>query len=157
MSDMLTETPAPNEAAWAKAATAAIPVHAQDGEPEFHIRPITVAEYNAMGEAGILDPDERVELVDGLLIVPPPPQGAPHVSIILRLYHHFNARFGKRVLITSQMPVIVSERLRSRSPTSRWWVGATTSTFPPFRRTRMPLRSSKSQTRASAWTEAGSA
>jgi Uma2 family endonuclease len=110
MSDMLTETPTPTKAARAQAATAAIPVHDLDGEPEFHIRPITVAEYNAMGEAGILDPDERVELVDGLLIVPPPPQGAPHVSIILRLYHHFNARFGKRVLITSQMPVIVSER-----------------------------------------------
>lgn len=105
MSDMRTETatapaPVPDRSAAA---------HDADGEPEFRIRPITVAEYGAMGEAGILGPDERLELVDGLLIVPPP-QNALHASILMRMQVRLVARFGERVLLSQQLPIVVSDR-----------------------------------------------
>jgi Uma2 family endonuclease len=35
-------------------------------------RRFTVAEYYSMGEAGILKPDERTELIEGEIIVMPP-------------------------------------------------------------------------------------
>ncbi len=60
-----------------------------------------------MAEAGILGPDERVELVDGLLIVPPP-HDPPHSSTILRMQVRLTSRFGERVLISQQLPIIVS-------------------------------------------------
>ena len=51
--------------------------------PTLETRKFTVAEYYHMGEAGILKPDERVELVEGEIIVMPPigPQHASNVDI----------------------------------------------------------------------------
>ncbi len=73
------------------------------------VRPITVAEYRAMGEAGIFGPDERVELVDGLLIVPPP-QNVPHVSVLMRMQYRLHERLAQRAMIAQQLPVVVSDR-----------------------------------------------
>ena len=39
------------------------------------IRRLTVAEYHQMGEAGILSEDDRVELIDGVLINSRPGKG----------------------------------------------------------------------------------
>src|ERR1700724_2486776 len=72
-------------------------------------RPITVEEYNKMAEAGIIGSDERVELLDGDVIVVPP-QGPPHFSVVARISQLLNLRFGLRALVTTQMPVIVSDR-----------------------------------------------
>ena len=47
-------------------------------------RPISVDEFHAMGEAGILDEDDRVELIDGRLIVMEP-IGLPHANCVIRL------------------------------------------------------------------------
>ncbi len=109
MSDMLTQpanAPAP-VAADAIAAVAA-KAHGADDEPEFRIRPITVVEYNRMAEAGIIEPGERVELVDGLLIVPPP-HNPPHLSTLLRMQVRLIKRFEERVLLSQQLPIIVSD------------------------------------------------
>jgi Uma2 family endonuclease len=72
-------------------------------------RPITVDEYNRMAEAGIIATDERVELLDGDLIVVPP-QGPSHFSVVARLSQCFTLHFGERALVTSQLPIIVSDR-----------------------------------------------
>ena len=66
---MTTQTKAPPVSA--PAATKAPDVAAS---PESHprARKFTVAEYYRMGEAGILTPDERVELIEGEIIVMPP-------------------------------------------------------------------------------------
>src|ERR1700688_2772180 len=72
-------------------------------------RAITVDEYNKMGETGILGRDERVELLDGDLIVVPP-QGSPHFSIVTRMARQLMQRLGERALVTSQLPIIVSDR-----------------------------------------------
>lgn len=47
-------------------------------------RRFTVAEYLRLGEAGILQPEERVELIDGV-IVALSPQGAVHSAIVAQL------------------------------------------------------------------------
>ena len=72
-------------------------------------RPITVEEYNRMAETGILDPDERVELLDGDLIRVPP-HGPPHYSIVARMANVLMKRLSARALVTVQLPLIVSER-----------------------------------------------
>lgn len=103
MSDMRTEAatePIP--------AQAAAPRGERDRGDGPRVRPITVAEYNAMGEAGILKPGERVELVDGLLIVPPP-MGDAHWRGVAWAQHRITLALGKRALVTSQLPVIVSD------------------------------------------------
>jgi Uma2 family endonuclease len=48
------------------------------------LRPFTVAEYHKMIDAGILTPDDRVELLDGYL-VNKMPQNTPHCSAVQRL------------------------------------------------------------------------
>ncbi len=83
-------------------------MHDQDGDPEFQIRTITVAEYHAMGEAGIFEPDERVELIDGLLIVPPP-MGDAHWHTVAQMQQRIVLALGERALVTSQLPAIVSD------------------------------------------------
>jgi Uma2 family endonuclease len=101
MSDMRAETatsPLPT----------APPRHERDRDPGPRIRPITVAEYDAMGEAGIFEPGERVELVDGLLIVPPR-MGDAHWRGVAWMQHRISVALGERALVTSQLPVIVSD------------------------------------------------
>ena len=47
-------------------------------------RRFTLEEYHRMGETGILDEDERVELIEGE-IVEMTPIGWPHASVVARL------------------------------------------------------------------------
>jgi hypothetical protein len=65
------------------------------------IRRITVAEYYRMGEAGIFGPEERVELLDGLLIEMPP-ASPPHAYSVGRVTSAFYMRFDGRAYIRSQ-------------------------------------------------------
>ena len=68
------------------------------------IRRITVAEYYRMGEAGIFGPEERVELLDGLLIAMPP-GGPPHDYGVQRMTSAFYERFAGRAYISGQAAV----------------------------------------------------
>ena len=70
-------------------------------------RPFTIEEYHAMGVAGILKPDERIELLDGEILTMPP-IGAPHTGIVNRLTHVLSARFGARAVVQVQGPVQLS-------------------------------------------------
>jgi Uma2 family endonuclease len=72
-------------------------------------RPITVEEYNRMAETGILAPDERVELLDGDVILVPP-HGPPHFSTVARMANVLIKRLSARALVTVQLPLIVSDR-----------------------------------------------
>lgn len=72
-------------------------------------RHFSVAEYNAMAKAGILRGDERVELLDGDVIVSPP-QGPPHFSVVARIADVLRNRLDARALVTAQLPIILSDR-----------------------------------------------
>ncbi len=74
---------------------------------EYQHRPITADEYQRMGELGILAADERVELLDGELIVMPP-MGLPHAASVSRLTRLFLMRLGESADVRPQLPVRLS-------------------------------------------------
>ncbi len=68
----------------------------------------SVEEFNKLGEVGIFDEDDRVELLDGEIIVMSP-IGTQHAGIVMRLNSVFHEKFGKRVLINPQNPAVLDE------------------------------------------------
>ena len=67
-------------------------------------RRFSVQEYHAMGTAGVLSPDERVELLDGEILTMPP-IGPRHIGGVNRLMYVLYAAFGSRVVVQGQNPV----------------------------------------------------
>jgi Uma2 family endonuclease len=68
----------------------------------------TVDEYYRMAEVGILDPDARLELLEGE-IVEMSPVGVRHVACVNRANALFGKYFGDRVIVSVQNPVQLSE------------------------------------------------
>jgi len=68
------------------------------------VRRITVDEYHRMGEAGILSEDERVELLDGLLIEMAP-IGYRHEYAGGTLAHLLGLGLGRRAVIRANSPL----------------------------------------------------
>lgn len=66
----------------------------------------SVEEYHKLGEAGIFDEDDRVELLNGE-IVPMAPIGIRHIKTVRRLSRIFHRVFGDRCIVDSQNPVII--------------------------------------------------
>jgi len=69
-------------------------------------RRFTIYEYHRMGEVGILDERERVELLDGD-VVEMSPIGIGHASIVDRLTMLFAVRLGRRVIVRVQSPIVL--------------------------------------------------
>jgi Uma2 family endonuclease len=67
-------------------------------------RHFTVAEYYCMGEAGILPPDERTELIEGEIFVMPP-VGPAHAAGGSGAERTFYRYVGDRAIIRSQYPI----------------------------------------------------
>ena len=66
----------------------------------------TVQQYFDLVTQGILQPDDRVELLEGI-IVAEPPMDPPHASGITRVDRALRRAFGERVIIRVQQPFIV--------------------------------------------------
>ncbi len=64
----------------------------------------TVDEYEQMGRTGVLDPELRLELLDGE-IIEMAPIGPEHSSCVMRLMSMFIRRLGDRVALNAQNPV----------------------------------------------------
>lgn len=71
-------------------------------------RRFTTAEYHSMGEAGILRPDERTELVDGAIIVMPP-IGPGHADSVRVASLRLIARLGSHCVVSVQNPIWLGE------------------------------------------------
>ncbi len=71
---------------------------------EVAVRRFTVDEFDRIIEAGIFDEDERVELIDGV-VVQMTPIGDAHASCVLRLTDLLTARLGRRALVQIQGPI----------------------------------------------------
>ena len=76
---------------------------------EVNTRKFTVEEYYRMAEAGILQSDERVELVNGEIITMAP-IGNPHATGVRRVDRVFGQTAGGAVTISGQNPVLIGER-----------------------------------------------
>jgi Uma2 family endonuclease len=73
-------------------------------EAEPQKRRFTVEEFQRMGEAGIIAPDERVELIDGE-IIQMTPIGPRHMEAVFALEDYLRPIVGPAVRISIQMPV----------------------------------------------------
>jgi Uma2 family endonuclease len=71
-------------------------------------RLFTVDEYYRMAEAGILDPEARLELLEGA-IVEMSPVGVRHVACVNRATALFGKNFGDKSVISIQNPVQLNE------------------------------------------------
>src|SRR5437867_10848381 len=65
----------------------------------------TTDDFSKMFEAGILNNDERVELVDGEIIKLNP--GKRHVACSLRVNMLFTEACGRRAIVSTQNPIVV--------------------------------------------------
>jgi Uma2 family endonuclease len=62
-------------------------------------------DYHRMAEAGILRPDEPVELVAGQIIRKMSPQGSPHAAAIRRSRRWFEMSLGAIAQVQAQLPI----------------------------------------------------
>ena len=73
------------------------------------VRRITADEYGKMAEAGIFDADERVELIDGVLISYAPPQGPEHAGMLWNCVELIRQRLHGKTAFWSQMPLVLCD------------------------------------------------
>ncbi|MEX2146643.1 MAG: Uma2 family endonuclease [Candidatus Rokuibacteriota bacterium] len=69
-------------------------------------RRFTISDYHRMGEAGILGCDERLELIDGALVVREP-IGSRHASTVARLSRLWTFRLGEGAIVWPQNPIVL--------------------------------------------------
>lgn len=69
-------------------------------------RLLTVAEYHKMAEAGILDEDDRVELINGE-IIEMLPIGSKHSGHVNRINAYFTILIGEKAIISIQNPIVI--------------------------------------------------
>lgn len=67
-------------------------------------RRFTVDEYHRMGETGILDEDDRVELLEGA-IVEMTPIGSRHVGLVMRIQRLLHERVADDARVSVQNPL----------------------------------------------------
>ena len=76
-----------------------------DEEFDAHIHKYTAEEYQEMGKAGILTLDDRVELIDGEIVLMPP-MLSRHAAAVLRNDYLFKGLFSmEQALVWIQLPI----------------------------------------------------
>lgn len=71
-------------------------------------RRFTVDEYHRMGEAGILHPDERVELIEGV-ICRMSPKGSLHSTSVEIAREYFTKKLKRKVHVRTQDPIYLGK------------------------------------------------
>ena len=71
-------------------------------------RRFAVDAYHAMADTGVLAPDERVELLEGV-IVPTSPIGERHASCVIRLSQLLHEGVRRRANVSVQSPLRIDE------------------------------------------------
>lgn len=72
----------------------------------FTTRRFTVDEYHRMAVAGVLHEDDRVELLDGQIVVMSP-IGSRHAATVGRLTHLLGERARDRAIVWVQNPIVI--------------------------------------------------
>ena len=70
----------------------------------------TVAEYHAMGDAGVFGPDERVELLEGRIVRKTSPVGDRHAWCVELLTDAVYERYRQRARVRVQSPIRLDDR-----------------------------------------------
>lgn len=71
-------------------------------------RAFTTEDYHRMADAGIFRPEDRVELINGV-IVEMSPIGKPHAGGVDRLNDLFTRRFRRRAIVRVQNPIVLGD------------------------------------------------
>jgi Uma2 family endonuclease len=77
-------------------------------EPELELKRWTRKEYDALVERGLLTPEDRVELIDGLLVVAEP-QSAYHYTAVGLVARALVRAFGDGWTVRAQGPLALDE------------------------------------------------
>ena len=72
------------------------------------LRRWTRQEYDLMIEAGVLTPEDRVELIDGEILAMTP-QRSPHATAVLLVQDALRVAFGTGVHIRTQLPLALGQ------------------------------------------------
>lgn len=72
------------------------------------IRGLRRAEYDVLVERGVISEDERIELIDGMLVTMSP-QSSEHAEIVSRFDEELKEALGRRARVRVQLPLAVSE------------------------------------------------
>lgn len=81
---------------------------AQPPEHQPSLRLLTTAEYEQMIAAGIFNEDDRVELLEGV-IVEMSPKGVKHAASTDRAARYFLRLLGERVIVRNQNPIQLND------------------------------------------------
>src|SRR6266481_9590641 len=73
----------------------------------------TRVEYDRLIDKGVFQPDERLELLAGHLVVREP-QGDPHILAIERLNEVLRGAFGPEWRVRIQLPIALDDRKGTR-------------------------------------------
>lgn len=68
----------------------------------------SVEEFNKLGQAGIFDEDDRVELLDGEIIVMSP-IGSRHAGTVLQILRLLQKRLGDNAFLNPQNPAVLDD------------------------------------------------
>lgn len=79
------------------------------------VRPISLAEFEKMVDAGVFPEDERLELLEGK-IVRMTPQSDPHALSLFRTQAELERVFGKRCFVRVQAPLAFSRQSSRPEP-----------------------------------------
>jgi Uma2 family endonuclease len=71
-------------------------------------RKLTVSELYALVDAGLIAPEDRVEMIDGELYVMTPPS-SHHAAVVKYLSKMLEQAYGDKALVSTQDPVYFSE------------------------------------------------
>jgi Uma2 family endonuclease len=81
-------------------------VRANTDTRRVHVRRFTTSEYERMGTQGIFAPDERVELVEGEILVMTP-QGSRHTTVVHACADQLRGAFGTGFYVRIQSPLAI--------------------------------------------------
>jgi Uma2 family endonuclease len=82
----------------------ALPLSPATGESIYNLKSWTVQDYHRMSELGILDPNERTELIAGQITLMVA-KGTPHVITLQLLASELFGQLGTTALIRTQDPI----------------------------------------------------
>jgi Uma2 family endonuclease len=71
-------------------------------------RKLSVEDYHRMAEAGVLDEDERIELIDGEIVSVSPIDG-PHIRCVAKLTRRLNLLLGEDAFVSPQGSVRLTD------------------------------------------------
>lgn len=76
----------------------------EDSSTEIALKRFNVHEYHQMAEAGILDEDDRVELIDGAIVIMSP-IGPRHAECVIMLTELLSIHFSGKARVSVQNPL----------------------------------------------------